>query len=43
MARRTKFPIPIELIVVVIGTVASYFGDLQGNYQVQVIGAVTTG
>ncbi|XP_043232167.1 prestin-like isoform X4 [Amphibalanus amphitrite] len=42
-AKRTKFPIPIELIVVVIGTVASYFGDLHGNYQVQVIGNVTTG
>ena len=43
VARRTKFPIPIELIVVVIGTVASYLGDLEGNYDVQVIGNVTTG
>jgi len=43
VAKKTKFPIPIELIVVVIGTVASYFGDLEGNYNVQVIGNVTTG
>lgn len=36
-------PIPIELIVVVSGTLASQFLDLSTNYHVKTIGAIPTG
>ncbi|XP_066971274.1 prestin-like isoform X2 [Macrobrachium rosenbergii] len=39
----TKLPIPMELIVVVLGTVASYYGDFHGRYDVRVVGEVPTG
>ncbi|XP_068211829.1 prestin-like [Palaemon carinicauda] len=39
----TKFPVPMELIVVVLGTVASYYGDFHGNYNVKVVGEIPTG
>ncbi|XP_064092981.1 LOW QUALITY PROTEIN: prestin-like [Macrobrachium nipponense] len=39
----TKLPIPMELIVVVLGTVASYYGDFHEKYDVRVVGEVPTG
>ena len=43
LRKKTAFPIPIELIAVVLGTVASYFGDLNGNYDMRVVGKIPTG
>ena len=43
LARWTRVPFPIELLVVIVGTVGSFFGDLSGRYDIQVIGNVTTG
>lgn len=40
---KTKIPIPIELIVVILGTVASYFGNLHGNYDIRIVGEIPTG
>ncbi|XP_037796739.1 solute carrier family 26 member 6-like [Penaeus monodon] len=39
----TKLPIPIELLAVVAGTVASFFLDLRKNYNVRVVGDIPTG
>ncbi|CDW55146.1 Prestin [Trichuris trichiura] len=41
--RRLKFPLPIEIIVVIICTIASYLIDLPGNYQVDIVGEVPSG
>ncbi|XP_043217374.1 sulfate anion transporter 1-like isoform X2 [Amphibalanus amphitrite] len=43
LAKWTRVPFPIELLVVLVGTLGSYLGDLSGRYEVQVIGNVTTG
>ncbi|XP_071088065.1 prestin-like [Haliotis cracherodii] len=40
---KMKIPIPIELIVVILGTVASYFLDLQDTYNVPVVGTIPGG
>ncbi|XP_071514884.1 prestin-like isoform X2 [Panulirus ornatus] len=39
----TNLPIPIELLVVVVGTAVSYLANLEGNYGVRVIGDIPTG
>ncbi|XP_042860866.1 solute carrier family 26 member 6-like [Penaeus japonicus] len=39
----TNLPIPIELMAVVAGTAASYFGELNKNYGVRVVGDIPTG
>jgi len=33
---RLKVPIPIDLVVVVVATVVSYFANLQQNFEVKV-------
>lgn len=38
-----KFPIPIELVVVIIGTLASRYGALENVYNVVVVGNIPTG
>ncbi|KAB7502826.1 Prestin [Armadillidium nasatum] len=43
VAKYSKVPIPIELIVVVIGTTASYFANLTETYDVNIIGDVPVG
>ncbi|KAK7084600.1 hypothetical protein SK128_021036 [Halocaridina rubra] len=43
LRKKTKIPIPIELIAVVLGTVASYFGHLHDNYNMQIVGKIPTG
>ncbi|XP_076332259.1 sulfate transporter-like isoform X2 [Tachypleus tridentatus] len=41
--KKIKIPIPIDLIVVVAGTVVSYFLNLNANYGVPIVGAIPTG
>ena len=36
-------PIPVELIVVIVGTVSSYFIGLNENYKVKIIGFLPLG
>ncbi|XP_076334915.1 prestin-like isoform X2 [Tachypleus tridentatus] len=40
---KLKIPIPIDLIVVVLGTVVSHFLSLNSNYGVPIIGSIPTG
>ncbi|XP_067661414.1 prestin-like [Haliotis asinina] len=41
--KKMKIPIPIELIVVILGTLASYFLRLQETYNVPVVGKIPGG
>ncbi|XP_068210829.1 prestin-like isoform X2 [Palaemon carinicauda] len=41
--KKTMIPIPIELLAVIAGTAASYFGNLQGNYDIRIVGDIPTG
>lgn len=43
LSQKTKMPIPIELIAVVVGTLVSYFLDLSNVYDVTTIGVIPTG
>ena len=43
IAKRCKFPIPIQLILVVLGTLASWGLDLNASYGLRVVGNVPTG
>lgn len=43
LRKKTAVPIPIELMAVVLGTVASYFGNFNENYQMRIVGAIPTG
>lgn len=43
LAKRTKIPFPIELFVVLTGTMASYFLDLSKNYNISMVGDIPTG
>lgn len=43
LREKTKIPIPIELIAVILGTVASYFGELNENYGIRIVGEIPTG
>ncbi|KAL3878660.1 hypothetical protein ACJMK2_030991 [Sinanodonta woodiana] len=40
---KLKIPVPIELIVVILGTVVSYFANLSETHQVKVVGKVPAG
>ncbi|XP_069160930.1 prestin-like [Procambarus clarkii] len=40
---KTKIPVPIELIVVTVGTLASYLGDLHNTYNIRIVGDIPTG
>lgn len=40
---KTKIPIPIELVAVILGTAATYFGKLQVNYDIRIVGEIPTG
>ncbi|XP_050415948.1 sulfate transporter isoform X2 [Patella vulgata] len=41
--KKMKIPIPIELIMVIFGTVASYFLELNSNYQVKIVEYIPKG
>ncbi|KAF2360573.1 SLC26A/SulP transporter [Trinorchestia longiramus] len=43
LAKFTKIPMPIELIVVIIGTTVSYFVHLNQEYDVTIVGEIPTG
>ena len=43
LAHYCKFPVPIQFIVVIIGTLISYFMDFKNIFNVKVIGDVPTG
>ncbi|XP_042860864.1 prestin-like [Penaeus japonicus] len=43
LREKTKIPIPIELIAVILGTAASYFGELNENYGIRIVGEIPTG
>lgn len=43
ISKKSKIPIPIELIAVSLGTFASYILDLNGNFGVTLVGDIPTG
>ena len=43
IAKRCRFPIPIQLILVILGTLASWGLDLNASYGLRVVGNVPTG
>lgn len=43
VAKRSKFPVPSELIAVVGGTVASYLLDFGPKYNITLVGNIPTG
>ncbi|XP_052065035.1 sulfate transporter-like [Mytilus californianus] len=40
---RIKIPIPIDFIVVVVGTIVSYFGKFEEKFDVKIVGDIPTG
>lgn len=42
-SKKIKFPIPTELLILVLGTVASYYGHLSENYSVVTLSHIPTG
>lgn len=43
VAKKTKIPIPIELIVVLCGTLASYYGHIAKDYELKTVGEIAKG
>lgn len=43
VAKRSKFPVPAELIAVVGGTIASYLLDFGPEYNITLVGSIPTG
>lgn len=43
VAKKTKIPIPIELLAVVLGTAVSYFGNFSEVFNITVVGHLPTG
>ncbi|XP_050500307.1 sulfate transporter [Diabrotica virgifera virgifera] len=43
VAKKSSIPIPIELIVVIIGTVSSQYLDFHKNYGIKIVGDIPTG
>lgn len=43
LATKTKIPIPIELLAVVIGTTSSYFVDFEHVFNITTVGHIPTG
>ncbi|KAB0802494.1 hypothetical protein PPYR_04680 [Photinus pyralis] len=43
VAQKCMFPIPVELLLVILGTVCSYFLNLVEDYNVKIVGTVPTG
>ncbi|XP_041357463.1 sulfate transporter-like [Gigantopelta aegis] len=40
---KMRIPVPIELIVVILGTVASHYGHFNANYGMQIVGHIPAG
>ena len=43
MQKKTKLPIPIELIIIVCGTLLSRYANLDTNYNVNLVGHIPIG
>lgn len=43
ISKKTKIPFPIELLLVVLGTVASYFMKFPVDYGITTVGHIPTG
>ncbi|XP_042860860.1 prestin-like isoform X4 [Penaeus japonicus] len=43
LRKKTNIPVPIELIAVILGTAASYFGRLNEQYDLLIVGEIPTG
>ncbi|CAG9558930.1 unnamed protein product [Danaus chrysippus] len=43
VSKRSRVPVPIELLAIVIGTLASTFGNLKGVYGISLVGKIPTG
>lgn len=43
VSKRSRVPVPIELLAIVIGTLASRFGDLHGVFGISLVGTIPTG
>ncbi|XP_047492582.1 prestin-like isoform X2 [Penaeus chinensis] len=43
LRKKTNIPIPIELIVVILGTAASYLGNLNEQFDLLIVGEIPTG
>ncbi|XP_052739146.1 prestin isoform X2 [Bicyclus anynana] len=43
VSKRSRVPVPIELIAIVVGTLASTFGHLKENYGISLVGTIPTG
>lgn len=41
--KKIKCPIPIQFILVIIATVASYYGNIAANYNVKIVGPIPSG
>ncbi|KAJ8257554.1 hypothetical protein GJAV_G00186860 [Gymnothorax javanicus] len=42
-SRKLPLPIPIELIVIIFGTLISYYTDLNKHYQIDIVGEIPSG
>lgn len=40
---KIPIPIPIDIIVIIIATIVSYFGDMRGNFSIQITGKIPKG
>ncbi|XP_045770048.1 prestin isoform X2 [Maniola jurtina] len=43
VSKRSRVPVPIELLAIVIGTLASSLGNLKQNYGISLVGTIPTG
>ncbi|KAJ8712908.1 hypothetical protein PYW08_008212 [Mythimna loreyi] len=43
VSKRSRVPVPIELLAIVIGTLASRFGNLHGVFGISLVGTIPTG
>lgn len=43
VGKRCVFPVPIELIVVLIGTIVSKYSDITNAYSLKVVGHISVG
>jgi len=42
-SKKIKFPLPIELVILAVGTMSSYYGNFSENYAVKTLDSIPTG
>lgn len=42
-SKKIKFPLPIELVILAVGTLSSYYGNFSENYDVETLESIPTG